>query len=458
MGRKVVLAGLIAVLFLVLGFSAFLGAQERLSLEEALEIALRESPTVKKAEAEVEIARSTLRLAANDTLSPEIGVSQSIALTKEFASGFSFTMKDSYSWGDSAEEKKARLSVESAERALREAREAVKQSVVSVYLNILKGEQSMRLAEKNLELLRKKYEKVKAQFEEGNAAAFAVREAEKNLRDGELSLSNLRENLLVLKKKLNGILGRSPETEFAVEPLPEVNFPAVSLEELKALSIENRAEMADLKGQKEAVEVDRESLREEKKPSVKLVGEYEAEEWSLSLSVDPFKKNLDWEVARSLAGTGSSLLTSSSGGESFGVGIVINWTLSSGGVWKEKEKQYELKLAQIEESYRAQADSIVTEVEEKYYQFEKTRSDLDIRRTTIEVEREKYVLRKKQYEMGAIDEETLLGNEIAMMQAEGDYEGNVYDLILTWVDLQRSAGKEIEIGELLAVEPKEVVE
>lgn len=456
MGRKVVLAGFIAVLFLVLGFSAFLGAQERLSLEEALEIALRESPTVKKAEAEVEIARSTLRLAANDTVSPEIGVSQSIALTKEFASGFSFTMKDSYSWGDSAAEKKARLSVESAERALWEAREAVKQSVISVYLNILKGEQSMRLAENNLELLRKKYEKVKVQFEEGNAAAFAVREAEKNLRDGELSLSNLRENLLVLKKKLNGILGRKPETEFVVEPLPEVSIPDVSLEEFKAFAIENRAEMADLKGQKEAVEVDRESLREEKKPSVKLLGEYKAEEWSLSLSVDPLKKNLDWEVARSLAGTGGSLLTS--GGENFGVGIVINWTLSSGGVWKEKEKQYELKLAQIEESYRAQADSITTEVEEKYYQFEKTRSDLEIRRTTIEVEREKYALRKEQYDMGAIDEETLLASEIAMTQAESDYKGNVYDLVLSWVDLQRSAGKVIEIGELLAVEPKEVVE
>jgi len=448
--------GLMIGFVLILGFSAQLQAQERLSLDEALSIALENNPSVKKAEAQVEIARSVLRLVENNTFSPDIAVSQSIALTKEFASGFSFTMKDSYSFGDSVEEEKARLNVESSERALREAREVVKQSVISVYLNILKGERSIELAEKNLELLRKRYEKVQVQFAEGNAAAFAVREAEKNLQDAEGVLSNLRENIAVLKKKLNGILGRELETDFAVAPLPEVNFPEVSLESFKSVALQNRNELRDILSQRESVELDQKSLREEKQPSVKLLGEYSAEEWSVSVAVEPLKKNLEWEVKRSLAQAGSPVLVGESG-ESFGAGLVVSWVLAS-GMWKEKEKQNELKLAQIEADYQAQADSIATEVEEKYYRFKKTEGDLQIRRTTIAVEREKYALREKQYQMGAIDEETLLAGAIAMMQAESDYESNVYDAILSWVDLRRSVGEEIVIGELFQAESGEVGE
>ncbi|MEN3187021.1 MAG: TolC family protein [Atribacterota bacterium] len=458
MGRKGVLAGFVTVLFLVLEFSAFLWAMERLSLDKALEIALRENSTLKKAQAEVEIARSALRLVEKNTFSPEIGVSQSIALTEEFNSGFSFTMKDSYSWGDSVEEKKARLVVEAAERALRKAQEEVKASVISVYLNILQGEQSIRLAEKNLELLRKKYEKTKAQFKEGNAAAFAVKEAEKKLKDGEMVLLNLQENFLVLKKKLNGILGRALETPFEVEPLPELATVDMSFDDLKALAVKNRIELADLEGQRKAVEADQKELKDQKKPSVKVMGEYKTDGWTVSLSVDPLRKNLDWEISRIPVRAGSSFLDGGSGEGSFGAGIVLNWIVSAGEVWREREEQYQLRLAQLGEDYRMQVNSITTEVEEKYYRFKKAEGDLGIRQIAIEVEREKYAVRKEQYKMGAIDEEALLGSEIAMMQAESDYEGNIYDLVLSWVDLKRSIGEEIRIGELFQASLKGVGE
>ncbi|MGC8779075.1 MAG: TolC family protein, partial [Candidatus Caldatribacteriaceae bacterium] len=75
----------------------------------------------------------------------------------------------------------------------------------------------------------------------------------------------------------------------------------------------------------------------------------------------------------------------------------------------------------------------------------------------IEVAGEKYDLRQKQYGAGAIDAETLLESELTLLQAQNDYRKNVYELILKWLDVQRSAGKSIAVEELFSGS-KEVVE
>lgn len=457
MGKKI-LMGFVLVLVFTLGFSTFVWGEEILSLEKALEIALKDNPTIRKVQAEVEIARSLLELVESDTFSPQVEVGENIALGGDFLSGFSLNIKDSYSFKDSAEERKARLKVETQERTLRETEETIKQEVLSVYMEILRSENSLPLAEKNQELLKRRYEKVQEQFKQGNVGSLQVMEVEKNLRDGEANLVNLRRNLVILKKKLNSLLGRSVDVDFSVQPLPEVGFPNLDLEELKSFARENRVEIENLMTEKRSVEIDMDSIREEKRPTVSVLGEYTAEDWSLSLAVDPLKGNLDWELSRSLSGSGSSFLTSGGGEENWGVGIVISWTLSSGGVWREKERQNELKFSQLEEEFRSLLSALETEIEEGYFGFQKIQSDLQVRKSTIAIEEERHALRKKQYEIGAIESETLLESEIALLQAQNDYRNNLYDLILGWFSLQKAAGKPILVEEIFSSESKGVIE
>ncbi|MGQ9748026.1 MAG: TolC family protein [Candidatus Caldatribacteriaceae bacterium] len=455
---KKILVSLGLVLVLTLGFSTLLWGEEILSLEKALEIALRDNPTIRKVQSEVEIAHSSLRLAENRTFSPQVEVDENIALGGDFPSSFSLNIKDSYSFKDSTEEKKARLKLEAQERTLQETEETIKQEVLSVYVEILKSENSLLLAEKNQELLKRRYEKVREQFRQGNAGSFQVREAEKNLKDGEANLVNLQRNLAILKEKLNSLLGRPIDVDFSTQPLPEVGFPNLDLEELKSFARENRVEIENLITEKRSIEIDIDSIREEKRPKVSLLGEYAAEDWSLSLAVDPLKGNLDWELSRSLSGSGSSFLTSGVGEENWGVGIVISWIFSSGGVWREKERQNELKLSQIEEDFRSLLGTVESEIEEKYFAFQKSQSDLQIRKQTIAIEEEKQVLRKKQYEIGAIESDALLESEIVLLQAQNDYQNNLYDLILGFFSLQKAAGKPILVKEIFSSGSKGVME
>ncbi len=166
MNRIRTLVSLFCALSIVSVFTLSIEAQETLNIETVIEYALTNNPDIKKAEYQVEIARSVLKLAQNNTFSPAVAVSQNIPLGGEFLSGLTVKINDSLSFGESDEAKKARLNLAQAERNLASVKETIKKESITTYLALLQNQQSLALAQKTRELMQKKNEKTKVQAEE----------------------------------------------------------------------------------------------------------------------------------------------------------------------------------------------------------------------------------------------------------------------------------------------------
>ncbi len=457
MNREKLLVTLGWVFLLVFCSGLLAEAEETLNIEKVIEYALTNNAEVKKAEYQVEIARSALKLTQNNTFSPAVAVSQNVSLGGDFAPGLTINIKDSLSFRASDEEEKARLNLAQAERNLASVKETVKKACITTYLALLENQQSLTLAQKTYQLMQKKYEKTKVQAEEGNASLISLLEAEKNLREAEYTVENLTQNSILLKKQLNGIMGRSLDTPFAVEPLPEISFPPVHLEELKAKALTTHREVEEVKSERASLEIDLKSLRKEKQPVVKLLAEYQKEDWSLSAAFNASQGALEWEIAKNLSSTynNSSFLTGTSE-EDWGIGMVISWNLSSGGTLEEQEKQLKLQIAQNDETLRALQADLENTIESKYLEFRQAQNEGKLRATTLRIAEEEYRVKKTQWEQGAIDSIALLESELAFLQAQNDYQKNIFTSLTSWLDLEETMGEPISFQNLVKSDPKGV--
>lgn len=217
--RKIFISAVLAVYMLASLASQALADTYTLTLKDAIELALKNSPDIKKAEANLEYADIT---ALNAKLDYES------AYTKWAGSYF----KASAFEADSKAKRKAKEAAEDnldyAKTTLDNTRETIKYDVESQYLKILNMEDQLRNMENTLQVKQNqvKIEKIKRDL--GLSSNLQVDQAQEKAEATANQLQGLKDSLSSMYWNLSRTIGKEPQVKLVLLP---VTFQPVKYED-----------------------------------------------------------------------------------------------------------------------------------------------------------------------------------------------------------------------------------
>ncbi|NPV53088.1 MAG: TolC family protein [Firmicutes bacterium] len=442
---------------------------EVLTLARSVEIALENNPEVIQARDALGLAGSKER-EAEGAFEPNMSLEAGFnASTSELGSGvtnsggqLTISLRDvlptgKYIGRSSFEVQNARLGVSDAERMLADAREGVKYTVLSAYVEVLKAERSLDLAERSLEQARVALTDTEAKKQAGNAIEADVLDARRSVRKAEAGVSGAESRLKTAYSRFNQALGR--DLDMSVRLAGDLQYEPVqeNLDELVAHALEHRVEVQRARDDLTRGRLTLEKTIEAGKPVVTIEGGYADDTWSAGLDFASPDWNLAWQITgiheegttgqTALGGAGGSMGSPIGDRKLKGwyAGVGLSWSPFDGGVSREKRLQAEINLRQLERAVSIQETSVTLAVREAYYAFQAAEEAVAGADLGVSQAQEALRVTRLRYEAGLATGRDLAASELALLQAQADHAFAVYDYILAKAALERSAGKPIEI-------------
>ena len=251
-------------------------ATEKLTLDQCLQLAMKNNPSLQQSELSVEQAHLSTKQSYSN-LFPSIGVSASTSTSDNNLQGSEWQSQWSaqgsvnqsfYSPGlysgiqlSKVDEKISKLSNEDLITQIRLTVENLYFQILTSYELISVYQDNIRFAEENLE-------KIRTMYELGAKTESDVLTAEVQKGSFETLLITEQEQLRDYKLSLNTTLGRPPETNFEVEIISAENIEIPELDAAKTLLLENNLEYQILKQNYKSDEISLQIAREAYLPSL----------------------------------------------------------------------------------------------------------------------------------------------------------------------------------------------
>lgn len=280
--------------------------------------------------------------------------------------------------------------------------------VANSFYSYLKAKRAVEIAETNVERLRKHRDAARVRLKVGEVTKTDVLRAEAELSGAEAELIAARNLLKTAKSQLSKDVGLSRDFE-VVEPEIHDPFYDLSLDYLRALAKENRAE---IKASEIAKEIAKKGVRLTSSnyfPNLSISATYQR------LSQDP-----------------SNVFTNK---ETKSVVAALNFTIFDGGLRKAELSQAKARLKQAELSYIETLKEINLEVESALNSYLTYRETIKSLEDEVKFARENFISVSKQYQHGlanSIDvtdaNSFLLTAEKKLLDARYNYELSILRL------------------------------
>jgi outer membrane protein TolC len=241
------------VILLLVGFSS---AQEKLTLEKSIQIALEQSPIILKARAEIDAAEGVEGQARAGFL-PQLAVNGSVGKyyakpmtvqitfagtpqafdygTDEQADTLNYSLSLSQSIFTGGKLSKSLAMANKGSKIAREeykrVAEDVKFNVISGYYGILKAQKLVELSEQSVEMSKSHLSRIQALLSVGMSTRADRLRGEVQLANAEVGLTRARQALEIAKNHFNSALGRDlgagvelTEIEYGSEEIPVYDY------------------------------------------------------------------------------------------------------------------------------------------------------------------------------------------------------------------------------------------
>ena len=302
--------------------------------------------------------------------------------------------------------------------------------VVEAYFGCLKAQRMAELAAEAVRVASWNMEVVQARFNAGTATIAEVLAAEADLKEARLQLLQSQEGEQAAGMAFNALLGRPlREPVELVDPGPPGEAVPPPQEALP-LAQANRPDLCKAQAELALAELGELAAKEEGRPILALVGQYQWEDGEISLSVS--NRGL-----LSLAGTynrqASELKTykevelDSFAGESYLAGLQVQWPIVDGQASKLKQEKarkglsYALAVEQLETGLELELSSL-------HLAWERNRARLELARGRLEEMKERLRATQKLREVQLATDFDVAQLELAVLGAESDVAVALYDL------------------------------
>jgi len=417
----------------------FLQAQEKkpITLNEAIDLSLRNSKELKNSQAKIEEATAALKEAVQKKL-PDAKVSGSYLRLN--TANIDLNTKNTSSGSGGGQTPKVsqamygilnaslpvyaggriRYGIE-ASRYLAEAakldadndREEVIQNTIEAYVNLYKAKSSVNLVKENLAEEQQRVKDFSNLEKNGLLARNDLLKAELQSSNIELALLDAENNWQLANVSMNLLLGLPEKTELIPNPtLIDQTFSVKSLDEYVQTAYTQRKDMASLDLRKKAAETGVKATKGEYYPSLSLTGGYIAADVPKVLTVT----------------------------NALNIGAGVSYNV--GSLWKTKAKvqQAEARAKQVAISESLLSDKIRLQVSQGYLNWLSSQKKIEVYAKAVEQATENYRIVKNKYTNSLATTTDLLDADVAQLQARMNLVFAKADAIVVYNRLLQTSG------------------
>ena len=400
---------------------------QRVSLREAVEIALRRSPALSEAQANVSVARSEKTSALGSFLpSLSLGYGFSDASTGRLdPTGQSITRQ---SWSTQLQGSldlfdgfrrfndmdDARQTLEARREDLRQQRFRATLDVKTAYFNAVAARERVGVEEDRVERQREQLSFVRQQIRLGRATRSDSLRSRVDLNDAQLALLNARNEARSAQFALAEAMGVERRVGPTATATLEPDTLGLSRERLLAVARERSPRVVSARRSVEAAEASVASARSSYLPSLQLSGGWA---WQ---DADYPPRDRSWSLRLS----GSLPLFNGF----------------------QRETRVARSRAQVRTSrarVRSARLSVRTDVDDAYSQLQTARAGLELARESVELSREDLRVSRQRYRLGAATILDLQAAQIALQQAQVDVIRRQFDYQVALARLESVLGTDL---------------
>lgn len=423
-----------------------------LSIDEAIELALSDNPTVKVSSLEIErydyVRKQTLA-----SLYPSVDVSAQYQLAirrQEMAQGFSFGGKNTFNVGGSVslplfvpaiyeQLKMTRTQMESAVESARATRIDMVASVRSAYYNILLAEQSLAVLNEAVKTTEQVVENTKSLYENGLASEYDYLTA-------QVQLSNLKPQLLqtenaigLTKLQLKMFLSIPENVDIAVVGTLDGFRDQVLLSEEYSYNIEENTTIRNLDIQSNMLKHQERLIQSSRMPSIVAFGQisYIGQE-RVDLS--------------GLMGGGMSRASADQQSKFWwqypiSVGAQVSIPIFAGFKKTNQLREVRNQMAQLNMQREYAAKGVLLQVEQAINTLLTARETMLSNELTVEQAEKAYNISLTRYNAGAGTILELNSSQLTLTQAQLSYSQSIYDYLSAYATYEKTLGKDYVVEE-----------
>ncbi len=412
----VIAAGLIAC-----QHALTLAAPLQLSLEESIDLALKNNPAIHIAGEDKERSQWGVSEA-------KAGKSPSISLGSSYNTGAGNSLGDGdintslrmswplYSGGRTEGQiAQAELGATTAELGVEKARQQVKLDTTAAYYNVLQGANMLAVSQETVNNLKAHLNIVQAKYEAGSVAKSDILRAEVELANAEQNLIKARNQRDLAVADLLNTMNLDAGTEIELANKLEYQADIRTLEEDIAFAWQNRPELAQAQASIDSAAIGVRIAESGKRPSVSLSA---STGWSDAVLPD----DNDWSV-----------------------GVSASWNIFDAGVTKAKIKQADSSLNTAKLQAEQTRDAVEQEVRQSYLSMREAEQRLQSTEVAVGKAKEDLYIAKEKYTAGTGTNIDVIDAQLALTQAETNHVQALYDYNLNNVRLDKAIG--LPVGE-----------
>ncbi len=423
-----------------------------LSIDEAIELALSDNPTVKVANLEIErydyVRKQTLA-----SLYPSVDVSGQYSLAirrQEMAEGFSFGGKNTFNLGGSValplfvpaiyeQLKMTRTQMESAVESARATRIDMVASVRSAYYNVLLAEQSLAVLKEAIKTTEQVVKNTENLYKNGLASEYDYLTA-------EVQLSNLKPQVLqtenaigLTKLQLKMYLSIPEGVDIAVVGTLDGFRDAVLLNEEFSYNIEDNTTVRSLDIQAKMLKHQERLIQSSRMPSIAAFGQvsYMGQE-----RVD-LSGLMGGGMPRAAAAEQSKFWWQTP----ISVGAQISIPIFAG--FKKTNQLLEVRnqMAQLNIQREYAEQGIRLQIEQAVNTLLTARETMLSNELTVQQAEKAYNISLTRYNAGAGTILELNSSQLSLTQAQLSYSQSIYDYLSAYASYEKTLGKEYSVEE-----------
>ncbi len=315
--------------------------------------------------------------------------------------------------------KAAKRTAEATSFDTRADKSNLKVQIASAYWTLYAAIQAQNVMQENLDRTKSHYKQAVDLMNQGMLTQSDVLSAKVQLSNSQLSLLDAENNVRLAAVSLNNVLGVPLNTDYVIKSTPQTGdttLPHIS--RLLHTAIENRPELQSLDLKSEAADAAVKVAWGAYLPQISLFGDYyyQRPNQRFQPPQDVFKGTWDAGVLLSLP--------------------IWNW-----GQTQDKVDQANAQYQQSRLAVKQMADGVYLQVTQSYLNFKQAVDKIKVAGETVKDAEESYRISDQKFKVGLVTNTDLMDAEMALLQAKLNYTQALTGLEIARINLEQSTGQ-----------------
>lgn len=424
-----------AICYLLLAISEL--CSESFTLDQCLEVALKENPQIKIVAQKLISAKAKKREAFAGYL-PNISGSISYIKRKEVEGAsaltgitsvsptFRFFLADEmydnkltltqpiFMWGKIYQaNKQATLNYRYTEEEYRKIKQEIIYKVKDAFYKFILAKQMVSISNEAYSVTKAHLEVVEKFYEEGKSSSYDVSRARVSLANAKTNLIRAENGLDLAKQSLINILNiKEKDIDFTGEL--EYEAKELDLDSLINEALKNRPELKQILLQEEISKSIVKLTSAGNKPNIVITG---YTEW----------QNTEWETKNWY--------------NSWTAMAVLSVPIFDGFSTYQKTKQAKSNVKQLELTREALEEGIKFEVRAAYLSYRQAQKSIEANKENVATAKENLITAQKRFQLGLMSDIEVRDAQLALTQAETNYTQALYEYNLAIASIEKAIGK-----------------